>query len=195
MEVTKSGAIKGLLRREMRALMDDMSTQEKRLSDGALIAQFEQLPQVQRANTVLLFYGVGREPHTAGLLQRLMMAGKRVCLPRCLEDGVMEARLVDSLEKLSPRTMQIPEPGEDAPLVPREEIDLILVPALCCDWEGYRLGQGGGYYDRYLDGYQGITVSLCREDFLQSMLPREAHDRPVNLVLTEGGIPNPEDET
>lgn len=194
MEVTKSSAIKGLLRREVRALMEDMTNQEKDLSDGALIAQFTQLPQLQKAETVLLFYGVGQEPGTAGLIERLLGEGKRVCLPRCLKDGIMEARQIRSLEELSPGALHIPEPGEAAPLVPREEIDLILAPALCCDLEGYRLGQGGGYYDRYLDGYQGVTVSLCREEFLQSMLPREAHDKPVTLVLTEEGIPSLEDE-
>jgi len=62
---------------------------------------------------------------------------------------------------------------------------LILVPNLCCDRQGYRLGHGGGYYDRYLAGYAGMTVSLCPAQWLQEQLPREEYDLPVRLVLTE----------
>ena len=62
---------------------------------------------------------------------------------------------------------------------------LILVPALCYDRLCRRLGQGGGYYDRYLAGYGGATVGLCREGLLQEAVPVEAHDRPVDCVLTE----------
>jgi len=65
------------------------------------------------------------------------------------------------------------------------EIDLILVPALCYDRRRFRLGQGGGYYDRYLANYRGRTVGLCRDLVLQDALPREATDLPVGLVLTE----------
>ena len=77
------------------------------------------------------------------------------------------------------------EPGEDCPVVPREEIDLILVPGLCFDRLGYRLGQGGGYYDRYLAGYRGTTVGLCRREVLQEHVPREAHDSRVELLVTD----------
>lgn len=189
MEVTKSAAIKGLLRREIRALLADMTDQEKDQSDQALFAQLEQLPQWEKAQTLLLFYGVGKEPATAGLIEKLLAQGKTVCLPRCMEEGVMEARKITALDQLSPGPLQIPQPGEETSLVPKASIDLILVPNLCCDLAGYRLGQGGGYYDRYLDGYQGVTVALCREEFLQSMLPREVHDRPVGIVLTEEGVP------
>ena len=66
-------------------------------------------------------------------------------------------------------------------------IDLILVPNLCCDKQGYRLGHGAGYYDRYLAGYSGETVSLCPADWLQEQLPRDEFDLPVGLVLTETG--------
>ena len=66
-----------------------------------------------------------------------------------------------------------------------EEIDLVLVPGLCYDRQGYRLGFGGGYYDRWLAGFPGLRVGLCREAVLQDRLPVEHHDLPVDLVVTE----------
>ena len=71
--------------------------------------------------------------------------------------------------------------------VEREKLDLILVPGLCFDSRGSRLGQGGGYYDRYLEDYEGVTIGLCREDFFQVNLPREPLDAWVRFVLTEEG--------
>ena len=150
-----------------------------------LLERFLALPELEHARTILLFYGVGREPDTRGLITALLQRGKTVALPRCLSGRRMEARIVTDLDDLAPGSFQIPEPGKHCPVVDRAEIDLILVPNLCCDKQGFRLGHGGGYYDRYLAGYVGVTVALCPEDRLQEELPREKFDLPVGLVLTE----------
>ena len=78
-----------------------------------------------------------------------------------------------------------PEPLE--PLIPGKD-DLIVVPGLCYDRTGYRLGQGGGYYDRYLARHRGVTLGLCRETLLYGELPREWNDFPMEYVFTEAGV-------
>ena len=177
------------LRRRIREILSSVTLEERRASDQALFEGFLALPQVMTAQTILLFYGVGIEPDTKQLLAPLLAAGKRVALPRILPERQMEARLVGTpgRDALHIGPLAIPEPSEDCPLLLPEEIDLILVPALCCDRAGYRLGQGGGYYDRYLRAYDGPTVALCRELVLQERLPREAHDWPVQALITESG--------
>ncbi len=142
-------------------------------------------PEVKEVNTVLLFYGVGKEPDTTGLIEALWQQGKTVLLPRCLPKRGMEGRQIVSGAKLVYSAYGIPEPDEECPVVERDRIDLILVPNLCCDKQGYRLGHGGGYYDRYLAGYSGMTVALCPDAWLQEQLPRDEYDLPVRLVLTE----------
>ena len=99
----------------------------------------------------------------------------------------METRLYDPAIPMKQVSFGILEPGEDCPLVPREEIDLVLVPAVCYDRRGYRLGFGGGYYDRWLERFEGPTVGLCREAVLQETVPIEAHDRRVDTLITEKG--------
>lgn len=177
------------LRRRIRETLSALSQEERRLSDQALFEGFLALPQVAAARTILLFYGVGIEPDTKQLFAPLLAAGKRVALPRILPERRMEARMVGAPggDVLRTGALAIPEPSEDCPLLLPEELDLILVPALCCDRAGYRLGQGGGYYDRYLSAYQGATVTLCREIVLQERLPREEHDWPVQYLVTESG--------
>jgi len=150
-----------------------------------LMDEFLSLPQLERARTVLLFYGVGKEPDTRALICALLRKGKRVALPRCMPGRQMEMRLIHGLEGLIPSAYGIPEPGEVCPLVRPNEIDLALVPNLCCDRAGYRLGHGGGYYDRWLAQYEGFTVALCPEIWMQEQVPRDRFDRPVDLVITE----------
>ena len=72
-----------------------------------------------------------------------------------------------------------------ARLLARPDIDLALVPAVCYDRRGFRLGFGGGYYDRWLSGFSGFTVGLCRDCVLQDRVPTEDHDCRVDLLLTE----------
>ena len=165
-----------------------------RASDRALFAAFLALPQVQRADTLFLFWGIpGREPETQHLVHELTAMGKRVGLPRMLPGGGLEVRqFVPGLPMVS-ASFGIREPSLQAPLLAAEDIRLALIPAVCYDRQGFRLGFGGGYYDRWLARFSGETVGLCRECLLQQRLPREAHDLPVQTVLTEkrritGGI-------
>lgn len=179
--------VKALLREEIRAIQAELTPQERAWSDGELTRQFLSHPKVEQARTILAYWGVGTEVDTRPILEALLAQGKRVCLPRCLPEHAMEARAVTSLDQTRPDKYGIPAPGEDCPLVPREEIDLVLVPGLCFDSRGNRLGQGGGYYDRYLEDYDGLSIGLCREDFFQVNLPREPLDIWVRFVLTEEG--------
>ena len=151
-----------------------------------LTAAFLALPQVEEAKTLLLFYGVGREPDTVPVIEALLARGKAVALPKCLPGRQMEARRIGSLSDLQPGAYGIPEPGPDCPVLSRDDLDLILVPNLCCDRAGYRLGHGGGYYDRYLAGYPGFTVALCPEAWMQERVPRDCFDLPVGLVISRG---------
>ncbi len=177
---------KAALRRVVRARLSAMTPAEREESDGALFRRFLALPQLAAAETVLLFYGMGTEPDTARLIPALLDRGQQVLLPRCLPGHGLEARLLTCGSVLIRHRYGMLEPGEDCRLVPREKIDLLLVPGLCFDGLGYRLGRGGGYYDRYLAGYAGTTVGLCRRAVLQEAVPREEHDRPVSLVITDG---------
>ena len=175
------------LRRRVRSQLAALTREELSQSDGALFARFLALPQVEEAKTIFAFWGIpGKEPDTAQLIRELLRRGKTVGLPRMLPDHRMEVRRYDPDRPLVSVSFGISEPGEDCPLIAREAINLVLVPAVCYDRRGYRLGFGGGYYDRWLAGFSGVTVGLCREAVLQEAVPTEAHDARVDLLLTEG---------
>lgn len=168
--------------RELKAL----SAEQCRKSDDALFARFLALPQVEAARTIFAFWGIpGREPETGRLVEELTRRGKAVGLPRMLPGHRMEVRRFDPARPMVPAAFGILEPGEDCPLMDKGEIDLALVPAVCYDRRGYRLGFGGGYYDRWLADFAGFRVGFCRAAVLQERVPTEAHDSRVDLLLTE----------
>ena len=70
-------------------------------------------------------------------------------------------------------------------LIDKDFIDLIIVPGLLFDPKGYRVGYGGGYYDRYLVDYPNITVSLAMEEQLVQYVPFDEYDIPVDFIITE----------
>lgn len=175
---------KAALRRALRAELSAMDPVARRAEDDALFRRFLALPQLERCKTVFVFYGMGTEPDTARLIPALLERGKVVSLPRILPDRGMEVRRYDPGRPLVPHPYGIPEPDVDCPLLSHGDIDLALVPAVCYDEQGFRLGMGGGYYDRWLPHFHGVTVGLCRDRLLQTSLPAEEHDCKVNLVIT-----------
>ena len=176
------------LRKQVRAQLSVMDPRELVRGDEALFEQFLALPQVEAAKTIFAFWGIeGKEPDTKRLIAKLVERGKTIGLPRMLPEHQMEVRRYDPEKPLIEVGFGISEPGEDCPLLKKEEIDLILVPAVCYDRRGYRLGFGGGYYDRWLEHFSGFRVGLCRGTVLQEKVPTEAHDRRVDLLITEKG--------
>ena len=186
MSSTTAAEDKAALRRQVRLTLDGLSPDALRRSDDALFAAFSALPQVEAASTIFAFWGIpGREPETGRLVQALTARGKRVGLPRMLPGRQMEARLYDPERPMVQAELGVWEPDSGCPLVKREDMDLILVPALCYDRQGCRLGFGGGYYDRWLAGDSTPRVGLCRRAVLQERVPAEPHDSRVDVLLTE----------
>ena len=178
------------LRAQVRAQLAALTPQELEESDAALFDRFLALPQVQKADTIFAFWGIaGKEPDTARLIARLTDMGKRVCLPRMLPGHQMETPLYVPQRPLVAVGFGISEPDAGCPLVERAEIDLALVPAVCYDRRGYRLGFGGGYYDRFLPlACNAVKIALCRAVLLEPVLPRECHDVRADFVLTEDAL-------
>ena len=174
------------LRRRVRQQLTEMTPEELKAADDAMFVSFLALPQVEAAQNIFAFLGIpGREPETERLLNELVARGKKVGLPRMLPEHKMEVRGYEPGRPLQQVAFGIREPGEDCPLMAPEDIDLVLVPAVCYDRRGYRLGFGGGYYDRWLEHFSGARVGLGRTAILQEEVPIEAHDTKVQVLITE----------
>ena len=176
------------LRRVIRELERQLSPRYKAESSRAIAAHLLAMPEYQTAGTVFCFVGTKREVDTRPILEDALAAGKRLCVPLCTEPGIMEPREITDLGQLVPGAYGILEPPADAPRVEVDEVDFAVLPCVTCNHLGQRLGQGGGYYDRFLTHYRGGTVLLCREKLIREEIPLEPRDMPVPWVLTERGL-------
>ncbi len=172
------------IRRQQAALSESYKT-----SSSKAIAKFMMQQEAwRRAQVVFLYMSMKSEVGTEELIKTAHMQGKTVCLPRCVENRQMQARLVTPESRLRPAAFGILEPGEDTPLLQPQEIELVVAPCVAVDKAGNRLGNGAGYYDRFLQRTNAVVACLCRQAFLQQSLPSDSWDYTVDMVVTEAGI-------
>ncbi|MBR2188088.1 MAG: 5-formyltetrahydrofolate cyclo-ligase [Eubacterium sp.] len=172
------------IRRAMRAL----DPGEKSRIDEAICRQAAAQPQFLAAGRIFCFLGIDWEINTDALIDAALAAGKEVYLPLVTGPGIMEARRIYDRSELVPGAYDIPEPPQNSPAADPSEIELAIVPCVSCDRSCMRLGQGGGFYDRFLEHASFYTIALCREDALLDEVPAEPWDSPVDCVITENHI-------
>ncbi|SHI13214.1 5-formyltetrahydrofolate cyclo-ligase [Sporobacter termitidis DSM 10068] len=178
-------AEKTALRKQVMKKIEELPDDYIAESDRGIFDNLTKLPEFQKAKTIFTFYSMGREPDTRRLVEYALGQHKTVALPVCAKCGVMDARAIASTEELSLSSYQLLEPLGSTQVVAPEALDFIIVPALAYDREGYRLGYGGGYYDRFLLKTKAFTAGIARERLLMDAVPREAHDVAVRCVVTE----------
>ena len=179
---------KAAFRKKKRAEIRMLPEEYLRQSDAAILAGLLSLPEYRTAGRLFAYCSVGREVDTQEILRLAAADGKEIFLPVVLGDGLMEYARFDGADSLDAGFKDIPEPGPDALRDTPNAQDLLLVPGVCFDVENYRMGQGGGYYDRYLAHTKAITVGLARERLMPVSVPREAFDRPVDILLTDARV-------
>jgi 5-formyltetrahydrofolate cyclo-ligase len=186
--VTGPGALRAAkreLRARVRALRDAIPEEERRTMGRALEARLFSLPELARAGTVLVFSSFGSEVPTAGIVERLARQGRRVALPR-VAGGEIEARTYRPGDPLvrAPFGALEPAGGE---VVPPEDLDVAIVPGLAFCRHGYRVGYGGGYFDRFLPRTRpdALRVGICFHVQLVEEVPHGPGDVPVDAVVTD----------
>ena len=141
------------------------------------------MPELTAAQVVASYFSYGDEPNTDLLNQELIRIGKKLVLPRTLADLNLEwivwAGDKDKLVKKG----KIKEPKGEA--IDADKIDIAIIPALHVTRDGYRLGQGGGSYDRALVKMRAFRIALIYPGEITSEpFPVEAHDQKLNAVAT-----------
>ncbi|MGI6264609.1 MAG: 5-formyltetrahydrofolate cyclo-ligase [Acutalibacteraceae bacterium] len=179
--------VKSELRSRFKQWRRDLPADQKASMDEQIARKVQSLWQYKRENLLLTYVSTPIEVDTRAIIRRALDDGKTVAVPRCVPGTrLMEFYRIDSLEELSPGTFGVDEPTPDpARLVTNFEKGLCLVPALCYDWKGFRLGYGGGYYDRFLAAFGGAMVGVCYSGCIRRSLPHGRYDRPVDLLVTE----------
>lgn len=172
----------------MRAVRDALPTSACQARSAEIAARLLSVEQMQTAVTILAFASIRSEVQTRPCIEAAWAAGKRVALPRVVGD-VLDLHLVDAETELVEGSFSVPEPPETAERVRPSEVDFALVPALAVDPRGFRIGYGGGYYDKLLPQLEQACTCVLVYDFqLISEVPELPLDVAVDLVVTDQRI-------
>ncbi|MBE6806439.1 MAG: 5-formyltetrahydrofolate cyclo-ligase [Ruminococcaceae bacterium] len=179
--------IKTELRQKYRSLRQSMPKEIKDEKDTAIAGQVRRLWQYENNSILLVYVSTDIEVDTYRIIRQALEDGKKVAVPRCVPDTRnMEFYYIDSTDELEPGMFGVLEPIPNPErLYQEKDGGLCLVPAFSYDWQGYRLGYGKGYYDRFLSRFEGNIVGICYSDCVQRSLPHGRYDRPVELLVTE----------
>lgn len=173
---------KAVQRAEM--LRKKESVSDRNQKDAQICARIVEMPEVKLAEALLCYVSRDDEISTTELIRIALERGKRVFAPK-IEGQKMRFYSISSFEDLKPASFGLLEPiaGEKFGQSMAQKA-VCIVPAIACDKSFCRLGFGGGYYDRFLDGHRLFTVAPCYDELLVDKLPRESWDKEIDAIIT-----------
>lgn len=193
--------IRGLkqeIRQYCRDFRIQMTQEQKTEYDAQITKRAVALWEFSQADLVCTYVSKPLEVNTFGLITAALNLGKCVAVPRCLPGTrEMEFRRIASCGDLLPGAFGVLEPDpKKCPAVNASGQTFCAVPGFSFDTEGFRLGYGKGYYDRFLADFCGFAVGLCYTGCVRKALPHGRFDCRVDALVTEryirrisGGLP------
>lgn len=180
--------MKDKLRTKMREKRRALTADEVKEKSTKIRENLFSLDAFKSANTVCTFISAFKEPDTTEIIMRLWSEGKKVIVP--ITDPKTNTLMLSYLKSffdVKKSTFNVPEPVVIYS-ANESDIDAVLVPGLAFDKSGGRMGFGKGYYDRLLENSTATKIALCYEFQLFDKIPTEAHDVPMDIIVTEEKI-------
>lgn len=174
-------------RSKHKKLRNNITAEQKAKLDEALTNNFISNEEYKSADVLFAFISKDIEVETKQIINHAFAQGKKVAVPKCItEERQMDFYYINSFDDLLKGAYDIMEPDESkCQLVEDFSSGVCMVPGLVYDREGYRLGFGKGYYDRFLTKFKGTTMGVCYSRCIEDVLPRGYYDKPIDLVITE----------
>ena len=176
------------IRRRMRAMRRALDEKAQQQAADAVYRRLVSLDIYRNARCVMAYAACRGELALQRIMEDILAGGRELALPRCEAPGVMTARRVDSLSRLTTGAYGLPEPDACCAIIDPTSIDLILTPGTAFDLKGGRIGQGGGYYDRFLPKTKAITIGVCHDFALLEHVPAALHDYRMDMIVTPLGV-------
>jgi len=179
------------LRRAVILRRDALAPAESAQCSARAAEHLLSLPEVQQAHTVMFFVTFGSEIDTVPMIFRALRDGKRVVAPRAdpIRRELTPCQVRDPDCDFVLGAHHIREPAAHCPAIPLDEIEVVIVPAAVWAEDGYRIGYGGGYYDRFLPRLpHAVKIGLGLEVQVVGEVPHQEHDLPVDMLVTDAGV-------
>ena len=177
---------KPLIRKRMIELRDRIPQEEREKRSLTILEHLYGLPVYQNTQKILVYVNYRSEVITRYLIERAWAEDREVYVPLCHDREMVFCRLY-RFDQLHPGKMGIPEPT-GLPAAETEE-GLVIMPGVAFDRNNHRIGNGGGYYDRFLAAHPGHrTAALAYEAQVLPMIPWEENDILPEFLITEKSI-------
>lgn len=172
------------------AKLKEMDEEKHREKSAAIIEDLAADPVFKAADIIGLTISAYPEVDTKKLIELIWREGKQAAVPKCIpKSRGMDFYIITDFSQLEVVYMNLQEPKTSMTrYAAPKEIDLMIVPGVVYCQSGYRIGFGGGYYDRYLARYDGHTRSLAFGVQMVEAIEAESHDIPVEGIYTENGF-------
>jgi 5-formyltetrahydrofolate cyclo-ligase len=171
----------------MLHLLSEVNAEKREKSVGSIHDSLFQTPQWRAAKQVALTISTGWEIPTEKIIEQAWEQGKKVGVPKCNPlTKQMQFRMIEHFSQVEKGYANLYEPIEETTSeMKKETIDLMIVPGICFDRRGFRIGYGGGFFDRYLVNFRGNTLSIAFSFQVLPEVPHLPHDLPVEKIVTE----------
>ena len=179
--------IKINLRARYRQFRERLGEDQKIALDSTIQSRLLALREYAAADTIFTYVSKPIEVDTIALIKAALANHKLVAVPRCVPNTYdMQFCYITSLDDLEKGSFGVLEPvASRCRPVTDFYRGFCIVPGLSFDAQGYRLGYGKGYYDRFLAEFSGDTIGICYSGCVQWNLPHGYYDRPVDILITE----------
>ena len=165
---------------KLKKLTDELKKKQAEI----LLKTLFNTPEWKKATTIATTMSQPLELDTGPIIERAWSENKNVVLPRAKKDRKMDFVLYTKGTPMELSSFGLREPAQDLMAISKTEIDLIIVPGLAYCESGFRVGFGGGYYDRFLSDYEGDTISLVLEEQQISSFKVDSFDIPIICLIT-----------
>ncbi len=184
-KITDIRPLKNSLRLESRERRRSMDALLKASYDKKICNKLLNLWAVRETSAVLTYVSTDIEVDTRAFIEAVLALNKTVAVPRCGNaPGEMSFYIIKSFNDLESGAFGVLEPKCDCPEFTETESGVCIVPAFSFDEEGYRLGYGKGYYDRFLSRYGGKKIGICYDCDVCEKLYHGRFDRAVDMIIT-----------
>jgi len=181
--------MKNIIRHRVLSNREELSRKDIMAKSAIIIEKLKKTDYYRQANNIMIYASFKNEVDTLELIEGMIREGKRVFIPLTVNEtkALLVSEIIDINEDLEIGNFGVLEPKKDKERIVEPDIlDLIVIPGVCFDKRGYRIGYGAGYYDRFLSKLPKIPrLSLALQLQMVDEVPEDYYDIPVDYIITE----------
>lgn len=184
---------KKLIREDILAKRKKIGKENRDIYSKEILNKLLNSSYYKEAKTIMSFVSFSDEVNTHEFMKRAIADGKKIVVPITIpETHELKPSKLEAFSELEPGYYNILTPKEEfIRFIDPQEIDLVITPGVAFRRDGYRVGYGGGYYDRFLSKIpNATTIAICFDMQIVDDLPTDHYDIPVDFIYTEKNIIN-----